>query len=163
MASAISGILVRNSRQAVVDAAGESEEVQFNIPRRLAIGVSKIIIINKTNDLDAALIEMGTVISFDGPRYASDAIVSKALFEAEEVLDSTIAQAHMAVDNQTSGASQLQETVIIEFPEPIFTARNLGIARLSEGAGGEGFVAIYYKWFNITDAEFITLITDLRS
>ena len=163
MAKAISGILVRNRREALVDAAGESEEVQFNIPRGLAIGVSMLVFHTIAGDIDGAAIEVGQIVSFDGPRYANDAIVTKALFEGEEVLDSSIAQHHIKVDNITTGATREGFEQIVEFTEPIFTARNLGIARLAEGAAGEGFVAIYYKWYEISDSEFITLITDLRS
>lgn len=163
MATPLSGILVRSTTEGLVDAAGESEEIQFNIPRGLAIGITQIIIIQASGDLDGAAIEVGTIVSFDGPRYAADAIVTKALFEAEEVLDSSIFQAHLKTDNVTEGGGLLTETTGIVFNEPIFTARNLGIARLSEGASGQSWVSIYYKWFRITDSEFITLITDLRS
>jgi len=163
MATALSGLLVLNVREALVDGTGESREIDFNIARGQAIGIDKIILEGVIPAHDGANIELGTIISIDGPNFANNSLVTKALFEAQEVLDSSIAQLHMGIDITTTGASQVDRQIIIPFTEPIFTARNLGFAGLAEGASGEIFAHIYYKYYDITAQEFVVLFTDQRA
>lgn len=163
MARAISGLLVRRDREAYIDGTGESQELDFDIPRGLAIaifGIEGEVIIG---DIDGAAISMEQFVDLDGPALAGDALNTQALFEAREILDSVIFAQHAKHDALTSGASLMHAERTLWLPEPILTARNPGVAGLALGASGEAFTGIWYKWVEISNEEFIRLVVDLRT
>ncbi len=163
MARPLSGLLVRHAQEGLVDGTGESEEIEFNIPRGLAIEIFGLRLDMKTGDLDGALIEVDGLIDVDGPSLAGNAINTQALFDARQILASNLHSVHFRVDNVTEGASVLSTQSYIALPFPVLTARNLGMAGISLGGSGEVFASIYYRWVEITTAEFITLVADLRT
>ncbi len=163
MATPLSGLLVRHVQEGLVSGTGESEEVEFNIPRGLAIELLSVKQETASGDLDGALIEVDLLFSIDGPSLASNAISTQALFDARQLLDSNLASMHSRWDNVTTGASILSDRQHLIFPIPVLTARNPGVAGICLGASGEVFTSIYYRWVKITESEFITLVADLRT
>jgi len=163
MATALSGLLVRHFREALIDGTGESAELQFNIPRGLAISVRSV----RTRSLipahDGAQISVDSLLSLDGPALSGNALNTQALYEAHEVLDSVIVATNLVADITTTGASLLSDHTETVFDEPILTARNLGAAGVAIGASGEIFIDIYYVWVQVSIQEFIRLIADLRT
>ncbi len=163
MATALSGLLVRHYREALIDGTGESAELQFNIPRGLAISIEAITGRLNLGDLDGAAITVDLLLSLDGPALSSNALSTQALYEAHEVLDSVIFAMNGKNDNVTTGGTLQAMHEHFQLPEPILTARNLGAAGLSIGASGEIFIDIYFKWVQVSIQEFIRLIADLRT
>ena len=163
MATALSGLLVRHQQEGLIDGTGESEEIEFNIPRGLAIELLGVDLQLQCGDLDGALIEVDALFSVDGPSLAANAINSQALFDARQLLDSNLHSLHSRWDNVTTGAAKLSDNSYRSFPIPVLTARNPGVAAISLGASGEVFTSIYYRWVKISDSEFITLVADLRT
>jgi len=163
MARALSGLLVRHQQEGLVDGAGESEELEFNIPRGLAIELLAVNLQLQAGSLDGADIEVDALFSIDGPSLALNSISTQALFDARQVLDSNLHSLHGRWDNITTGAARMSVAQYIAFPIPILTARNPGVAAITLGASGEVFTSIYYRWVEITREEFITLVADLRT
>lgn len=163
MATVISNLLVRRNSEGYVDATGEAEEIDFAIPRGLAIAIFGIESNMRTGDHDGARIDMDGIVDLDGPALSVGALATQALFDARKILDSVIFLHQVSVDIITTGASYLSERKMMWYPEPIMTARNVGIAGISEGASGSWDVGIWYKWLKITDAEFVGLAIDQRA
>jgi len=165
MAKLLSGLLVRRFEEGFVDGTAESRELDFDIPRGLAIEIMGIEANIGLSDLDGALIEMDAFVDLDGPALASNAISSEALFDARKVLDTNIMNMAIQVDNVTTGAARLSSREVMFYPDDarIITARNVGVAGFAKGASGELQIGIWFRWIAITDQEFIGLIIDLRS
>lgn len=165
MAQPLSGLLVVRREQGYVDGTAESEEVDFSIPRGLAIEIFGVECNLNVGDLDGALIEMDVFVDLDGPALASNAIASEAAFDARKVLDTNIFHHEMSVDNVTTGATNMGDRQMMWYPPDtrIITARNLGFAGFAKGASGAVNLGFWYRWLKITDAEFLGLVIDLRS
>jgi len=162
-AQVISNLLVRRNEEGYIDATGEAEELDFAIPRGLAIAIFGIESNIGTGDLDAALGEMDAFVDLDGPALVVGSLASAALFDARKILDSVIFLHQFQQDIVTTGASILSDRQMMWYPEPILTARNLGLAGLALGSAGEWNVGIWYKWVRISDAEFVGLVIDQRA
>ena len=163
MAKVISNLLVRRNEEGYVSGTGEAEELDFAIPRGLAIAIFGIESNLGCGDLDGALIEMDAIVDLDGPALAVGSLATEALFDARKILDSVIFAHLERWDNVTEGAARISSNRMQWYPEPILTARNLGIAGLSLGASGNWNVGIWYKWVEISDAEFVGLVIDQRA
>lgn len=163
MAQVISNLLVRRNEEGYVDGTGEAEEIDFSIPRGLAIALFGVESNIGLSALDGAEIEMEAIVDLDGPALAVGALATSALFDARKILDSVIFYERIQVDNITTGASLLTRKSMLWYPEPILTARNLGIAGISAGSSGEWNVGLWYKWVRITEAEFVGLVIDQRA
>jgi len=163
VAKVISSLLVRRNEEGYVDGTGEAEEVDFSIPRGLAIAIFGVESNIGTGDLDGALIEMDAIVDLDGPALTLGSLATAALFDARKVLDSVIFLHQFQVDNITTGAVELSNRTMMWFPEPILTARNPGLAGISVGASGEWNVGLWYKWVRISEAEFVGLVIDQRA
>jgi len=163
MARPLSGLLVRHHFEGMVDGTGESAELEFNIPRGLAIEILAANIQLHTPQLDGAEIQVNSMLDIDGPSLANNSISTLALYDARQVLDSNLHSLHMQVDNVTEGGGLISDKQYIQFPIPILTARNPGWAGIAIGNTGEVLLAIYFRWVEITRDEFITLVTDLRT
>lgn len=165
MAREITGLLTRRRRQSVVDGTGESEEVDFDIPQGMAIKIYGFQLWVATAALDGAEISMETLVDLDGNALASNSLATQALFEAREILDSSIAYLGIEADNITTGAAKTSDSQMQWFPfgREIITARNPGIGWLSVGASGEGKVCFYYSWVTISTREFGQLVSARRA
>jgi len=163
MARPLSGLLVRRLFEGMIDGTGESQEIEFNIPRGLAIEIWASSIQLHTPQLDAAEIQVNSLLDIDGPSLAGNSISTLALYDARQVLDSNLHSLHLQVDNIVEGGGVISDHEYIPFPLPILTARNPGWAGIAIGNTGEVMLAIYFRWVEVTRDEFITLVTDLRS
>lgn len=162
MAREISGLLVRHYREGLVAGTGESAEIDFNIPRGLAIGIWGIDgMVVCGDNVDAA--EIDALVDLDGPGLASNALSTVALVEARQILESCIFSIVYQQNLTTSGAKKSFAYKTLWYPDPIFTARNLGAAGVSQTSAAEIFFAIYYKWYQIAEAEQLQLFIDQRS
>jgi len=163
MAQVISSLLVRRNEEGYVDGTGEAEELDFSIPRGLAIAVFGIESNMGLGAFDGADIFMEGIVDLDGPALSVGALATAALFDARKVLDSVIFLHQMKSDNVTTGGGQIAQREMMWYPEPILTARNIGIAGIATGQSGEWNVGIWFKWVRITDAEFVGLVIDQRA
>jgi len=164
MPKEITSLLVKWSDEGVSDQTGESEEVDFDIPFGFAIAIYGVethleqgdfVIVADKNTVEA-------LVSLDGNGMASDAISSQALFDAEKIRSATIFNALLEADGVTSGAVPTAKSDRNWFPEPLHTARNPGIARISDNVSGGILVGIWYKWVTISDLEFAQLVASRR-
>lgn len=165
MAKLLSGLLVRRVEEGYIDGTAESSELDFDIPRGLAIELMGIESNMDTGDLDGALIEMDGFVDLDGPALASNAIATETQFDARKILDSVIFLHTMQNDIITTGAAQTSERQMMWYPTDarIVTARNIGFAGFSKGASGAWNLGIWYRWLRISDDEFVGLVIDQRT
>ncbi len=162
MARAISPLLIRWTRLSVSAGTAESQEVDFSLSVRGAIGIEKVVFRLQTAAVTAVQQVVEGLVTLDGAAVANDAVSTQALYEAREILDDTVAQAGHAVDALTSGAGVTEKVTEQSFKEPLITARNPGVAGLAIVSIGEVLVGIFYKFLILSDAELVLQISRRR-
>jgi len=138
-------------------AVPESEEIDFNIALRQGIEIFAVYA-----DIDAlAVIAAGqraaAFVDLDGPALANNSINTIPIYDARKILESVIANFAIGVDALTSGGAKVEELQSVTFPIPVLTARNVGIARASEGGGGESLIGIQHRFVEINRDENLEL------
>ena len=164
MAQPLSGLLVR-THQDLVSTIGGSQEVDFDIPRSLAIEIfGASVDINIVSLVATPATQGATFLDLDGPGLASDAIATLVAYDLRKLLDSAVIEFSLGADAVTTGGAQTRRSYNLMLPQPILTARNPGIALGAAAATVLDVVwKIYYRWVRITDQEFVSLVANLRS
>jgi len=158
MARPLTSLRVRHHRlSALLDTVGQSAEIDFNIAFGQAIEIHAIHANIFVGAVTAIRQTVEALVDLDGPALAGNTLVTQALIQARQELESCIANFNAGNDALTSGATitdTKQETI---FSEPILTARNPGVAGIAITSSGAVLFDIHYRLVSITDQEQLLL------
>jgi len=157
-ATPLTSLRVRHHRLAnLLTTVGQSAEIDFNIAFGQAIEISAVHINLTVAAVTTTRQDLECLVDLDGPALAGNVLVTQALIQARQVLESCIANFMLGNDALTSGAavtSLKQQTI---FSEPILTARNPGVAGVAITSSGAALFDIHYKLVAVTQSEQLLL------
>jgi len=157
-ATPLTSLRVRHHRlSALLDTVGQSAEIDFNIAFGQAIEIWAVHANVFTGAVTAIRQTVEALVDLDGPALANNSLVTQALIQARQVLESCIANFNGGNDALTSGAAITdvkQETV---FSDPILTARNPGVAGVATTSSGAVLFDIHYKLVQVSRDEQLLL------
>lgn len=158
MATPLTSLRVRHHRlTALLSTVGQSAEIDFNIGFGQAIEISAIHINMFQAAVTAVRQTTECLVDLDGPALAGNTLVTQALIQARQELESCIANFAYGNDALTSGAAQTDVKQSVTFAEPILTARNPGVAGIAVTSSSAALFDIHYRVVRITDQEQLLL------
>ncbi len=154
----ITTLRTRWSDEAVVTGTAESEELDFNIALRQGIEIFQVYCRIQIAGLTAVDQFMHALVDLDGPALANNAIATLAAYDLRAVLESVIANFGIGTDALGTAAGA-QNLVLqnVNFPIPILTARNPGIARNSLTGSGRALIGLQHRFVEINRDENLEL------
>lgn len=158
MATPLTSLRVRHVRlDTLVTTVGQSQEIDFNIAFGQAIEISAIHVNLFTSAVTATAARLEALLDLDGPALAGNTLVTQALLEARQELESCIANFAWGHDALTSGAALTDGKQSTVFSEPILTARNPGVAAIEVVGTGAVLYDIHYRLVSVTSNEQLLL------
>lgn len=158
MATPLTSLRVRHHRlSALLDTVGQSAEIDFNIAFGQAIEIHAIHANLFVGAVTAVRQTVEALVDLDGPALAGNVLVTQALIQARQELESCIANFNAGNDALTSGAATTDTKQSTTFSEPILTARNLGVAAIAITQSGAVLYDIHYKLVAVTQSEQLLL------
>lgn len=158
MATPLTSLRVRHARlSTLLSTVGQSAEIDFNIAFGQAIEIWAIHCVLLVGAVTATRQTVDALVDLDGPALAGNTLVSQALFEARQELESCIANFGGGNDALTSGGAVVKTKETTVFQDPILTARNPGVAGLALISSGDLLFDIHYKLVAVTQSEQILL------
>jgi len=157
-ATPLTSLRVRHHRlTALLDTVGQSAEIDFNIAFFQAIEIWAV----HVNIFQAAVTTTRQttelLVDLDGPALAGNTLVTQALIQARQELESCIANFNGGNDALTSGAAVTDTKESTEFRDPILTARNPGVAGIAITSSSAALFDIHYKLVQVTRDEQLLL------
>jgi len=157
-ATPLTSLRVRHRRlSSLVTTVGQSQEVDFNIAFGQAIEISAIHVNMFIAAVSATQSRLEALVDLDGPALDGNSLVSLALIEARQELESCIANFANGNDALTSGAAITDTKQQTIYTEPILTARNPGVAAIATTSSGAMLFDIHYKLLAVTRDEQLLL------
>lgn len=154
----LTSMRVRNDRLlTLLTTTGQSHEIDFNIAFGQAIEIWAFRARVNVADVTASRGDIVGLIDLDGPALANNSIVTQALFDARQLLDSSIYNVGFSNDALTSGGAPAMVMDTFNLPEPMLTARNLGDAGITLVTSGGILFSIYHKLVEVTRDEQLLL------
>jgi len=158
MTTPLTSLRVRHARlSTLLDTVGQSIEIDFNIAFGQAIEISAIACILQEGAITAIRQSVDALVDLDGPALAGNSLVSQALIEARQELESCIANFASGNDALTSGGTLTKVRQMVTFAEPILTARNPGVAGLALVSSADLLFDIHYKLVEVSRNEQLLL------
>lgn len=158
MSTPLTSLRVRHHRLSnLLDTVGQSAEIDFNIAFGQAIEVHAIHVNITQGALTAIRQTVEALVDLDGPALGENTLVTQALIQARQELESCIANFGTGSDALTSGGATMDVKEETIFSEPILTARNPGVAGIAITQSGSVLFDIHYKLVAVTVQEQLLL------
>lgn len=158
MATPLTSLRVRHHRlSTLASTVGQSAEIDFNIAFGQAIEISAIHVNLFVGAVTTTRQDLEALVDLDGPALAGNTLVTQALIQARQELESCIANFVAGNDALTSGAAITNTKEHTDFKDPILTARNPGVAAIAITSSGAVLFDIHYRLVRVTDQEQLLL------
>jgi len=157
-ATPLTSLRVRHHRfTSLLDGVGQSAEIDFNIAFGQAIEISAVHVNMFSAAVTTTRQDLEALIDLDGPALAGDTLVTQALIQARQELESCIANFTTGNDALTSGAAMTSVKQQTIFSEPILTARNPGVGAIATTSAAAVLYDIHYKLVVVSRDEQLLL------
>lgn len=158
MSTPLTSLRVRHHRlSSLLDTVGQSAEIDFNIAFGQAIEIHAVHVNLFVAAVTTTRQDIEALVDLDGPALAGNTLVTQALIQARQELESCIANFVAGNDALTSGAAVTNTKEATMFSEPILTARNPGVAAIAITSSGAVLYDIHYKLVQVTRDEQLLL------
>lgn len=158
MATPLTSLRVRHRRlPALLDTVGQSQEIDFNIAFGQAIEIWAVHCIMTQAAVTVTRQDTEALFDLDGPALDGNTLVTQALIQARQELESCIANFGTGNDALTSGAAITTVKQSTVYSEPILTARNPGVAAIAITSSSAALFDIHYRLVRVTDQEQLLL------
>lgn len=158
MATPLTSLRVRHHRlSALLDTVGQSAEVDFNIAFGQAIEIHAVHVNITQGALTAVRQTVEALLDLDGPALANNSLVTQALIQARQELESCVANFGTGSDALTSGGATMDVKQSTVFSDPILTARNPGVGGIAITQSGSVLFDVHYKLVSVTVQEQLLL------
>ena len=157
-ATPLTSLRVRHHRlSALLSTVGQSAEIDFNIAFGQAIEIWAVRVNLTIGAITTTRQTVEALMDLDGPALAGNTLITQALIQARQELESCIANFGGGNDALTSGGATTDTVEQAVFVDPILTARNPGVAGIAVTQSASALYDIHYKLVQVSRDEQLLL------